>query len=183
MFAYAEFPRFTTRVWSSFCVTRSRLTRQVVKGVGEIGGACLSIALTCAFPPESTQAAVVVPLAVTNATSDFVAGTVNIYAGATGQTAIGEKTQQTLEAYGTPVAAVATLASGNPQTGKNVNTAVNALTSIGDLGAGGSTLETLKDLDAAGNVVQGANAVQNLLSSQPPNGAGGTPCPRSPNSP
>lgn len=158
---------------------------QVMNGARQVTEACLSILLACAFPPEGAVAAVGTALSVQNSMKDFVIGGVNIYAGTTDQTALGETTEQKLEGYGTLPAAAGTLISGNPQTGKNVNTIVNGLFSVGDLPAiaGGSALSTLEGIDATNSVVQGATALQNILPSQPPNGAnaGVSPQPTPPN--
>jgi hypothetical protein len=149
-----------------------RSARQVVKGVGEIGLACLSIASACASA-ESPAAPVVVPLAVTNAASDFGAGTVNIITGLTGQTAIGEQTEQNLKAYGTPVAGIVSTVTGSPQKGEAAGSVVTAVTSLGDV-----SLSTPQGLIAVSDVAQGVTALPTLLPSQPLNGINGAPCPQ-----
>jgi hypothetical protein len=72
------------------------------------------------------------------------------------------------------------IATGNPQKGEAAEAVATAALSAGDLPAlaEGSVLSTVKGLNAASDVVQGVNAVPNLLPSQPPNGAIGTPCPQ-----
>jgi hypothetical protein len=158
---------------------------QVMNGARQATVACLEILVACAFPPEGAVATVGWALSVQSNANDLVIGTTNFYAGTTGQTQLGQTTEQTLNAYGTPARALGTAVLGSPQGGENLNNIVNGAFSLGDLPAlvGGSIPSAIKGVDAGLSVGQGVNALQNVLPSQPPNGsnAGVSPQPKPPN--
>jgi hypothetical protein len=162
------------------------LNPQLWKGAGEITAGCLTIAAVCAAGvPTGGAGAVAAAFTAQGATATIVAGTVNVWSAISGDSTVGERTDQFLGAVKNPAGQFATAFTGDLNAGNNAANIADGIMTFGALPEmdlpSHPVLSLFNANQAATSLQEGTMSMQSALSSiRPPSFAYPSPMPTPP---